>query len=67
MAKKISSEVTVELSVRVLVNAAWGENCTIAQVHNQAREEAEYIIKKALSNKVRILDGETLNVFTSIK
>ncbi len=65
MAKKISSEVTVDLSVRVRVNSTWGEDTTIAQVHRQAKEEAELIIKKALTNKVRILEGETINVFST--
>ena len=66
MNKKISSEVTVDLQVRVLVDSTWGENTTLAQIHRQAKEEAEYIVKKALTNKVRILEGTTLNVFSQI-
>ena len=64
MSRKVSSEVTVDLSVRIRLNSTWGENTTIAQVHMQAKEEAEFIIKKALTNKVRILSGETINVFS---
>ena len=63
MNKKIKSDVSVDLRVRVIVNSTWNENTTLAQIHRQATEEAEYIIKKALTNKVRILEGETINVF----
>lgn len=66
MANKITSEVTVDLRVRVIVNSTWGKDCTIDQVCRQAKEEAEFIIKKALTNKVRILEGETINVFSKI-
>ena len=62
--KKISSEVTVDLCVRIRINSIWGEDTTIAQVHRQAQEEAERIIKKALTDKVKILEGITLNVFS---
>jgi len=64
MDAKIISEVTVDLSVRIRVASSWGENTTIAQVHRQAKEEAERIVKKALTDKVAILKGATLNVFS---
>lgn len=64
MVTKISSEVTVDLSVRVRVNSTWGESTTIAQVHRQAKEEAEAIIKKALKDKVRIMESLTVNIFS---
>ena len=67
MKDKISSQVTVDLSVRVCVDSTWGEKTTIAQVHRQAKEEAERIVKKALAGKVRILEGETVNVFSQVK
>ena len=66
MTNKITSDVTVDLCVRISINSTWGEHTTIAQVHNQARKEAELTIKKALSGKVKILDGMTLNVFSKI-
>ena len=64
MTRKISSEVTVDLQVRIRIDSIWGEDTTIAQIHRQAKEEAERTIKQALKGKVRILDGTTLNVFS---
>lgn len=62
MANKISSDVTVNLTIQVRVNSTWGEDTTLAQIHKQAVKEAGFTIKKALTDKVRILTGSTINV-----
>jgi hypothetical protein len=63
MAKnKITSDVSVTLTVQVRVNSTWNENTTLAQIHRQAKEEAEFIIKKALTGKAQILKGATITV-----
>lgn len=62
MTNKITSDVAVNLTVQVRVNSSWGQDTTLAQIHRQAKEEAEFIIKKALTGKAQILKGGTITV-----
>ena len=64
MTIEIQSSITVDMTVRVCVSATWSEDATIKQVHRDAKQEAESIIKKALTGKAAILDGQTVNVFS---
>ena len=60
MKNKITSDVSVNLSIQVRVNSIWGEDTTLSQIHRQAVEEAERIINKALEGNVEILKCATI-------
>jgi len=52
MSKK--QEVKVNITVTMKCECTWGDDCTIAQVKRQAREEALRSLTKTLENNHRV-------------
>lgn len=67
MTSKIRSLVTVDLVVQVAIHSTWGGDTTLAQITRQARVEAEFTIKKALTDKVHIMRGTTTTIVSKLE
>ncbi len=49
MSGKVSAYATVDVTLRIQVPDSWGEDCTVAQVHKQAKESALGVLRSALA------------------
>lgn len=67
MSNKVTSQVTVDLSVRLSIDDAWREETTIAQVQKQAKKAAEEVIRVGLAGRAKILDYNAVNIFSETK
>ena len=64
MTTEIKSTISVDVKIRVVVNTNWGENTSIKHVHDEAKRQAECVIKKALCDKAKIVGQKTVNIFS---
>lgn len=56
MAERITAVARVRVLVEVQVRGAWGEDCTVGQVHAQALEGAKDRIRSGLEHGVRAIE-----------
>lgn len=61
---KTTATVRVRVVIGVDVGAAWGDDCTVAQVRKQGAEAGENIVRNALAGekRLKVLGVESLEM-----